>query len=142
MEKFKKLNPVLIVSDYFDRFEFIQYHVSRQFMSPVCYSNILAAREAVRVDDFSVVIIDLTLPLESKLLLIKEVCFYQPDTIVITIGKEKYLETSEMFSSFPLIDHIDSIYRLPDRLEVFAKHGVGFGTMAMNADGFSRQSLH
>ena len=142
MEKFEVPNSVLIVSDYFERFEFIQYHVIRQFMSPVWYSNILAARKAIRIDAFSIVIIDLSLPLESKLKLAKEVCLYQPDTIVITIGKTKYLEISDVFASFPLIDHMDSIYWLPDRLKVFAKNGVDFENMATNAYGFSHQSLH
>lgn len=142
MEKFKKLNPVLIVSDYFERFKFIKYHVICQSMSPVWYSNILIAREAIRVDAFSVVIIDLSLPLKEKLLLIKDVRLYQPDTIIITIGKTKYLETAKIFTSIPFIKQLDAISLLPDKLKVVPKNGADFGNMATNAYGFLNQSLY
>jgi hypothetical protein len=66
------------------------------------------------------VVVDLSLPIESKLTLIREVCHYQPDAQVITIEKTRYLKKTGVLSSLPSVVSIDSIYLFPDKLQAFS----------------------
>ena len=71
MGKFVEQSNVLIVSDNPDRCEFLHYHIKCHYLSPIWYPNILSARKAVRSMPFSMVVVDLSLPIESKLTLYK-----------------------------------------------------------------------
>jgi len=140
MDRFEKYYPVLIVSDY--RCELIQHHTINQYLSHVSYPNILTARQAIIIDTFSIVIIDLSIPLQSKLTLVKEACFYQPFAMIITIGKTKVLETTGILSSFPLIFAIDSIELLANKLNAFVNNGFLFQKEMLKANYFQLQKLH
>ena len=107
---------VLIVSDSSDRRNFLEYHVRSHKMSPICYPNIMAARKAVRSDPFFMVVVDLSIPIEPKLALVKETCRQQPEARVITLEKEEYLKKTGVFLGFSSVDSIDSIKSFPDKL--------------------------
>jgi len=107
---------VLIISDSPDRRNFLRYHITCQNLKPLWYPNILSARKAIREDPFSMVVVDLSLPVEPKLTLMKEVSYYQPDAQIITIGKVKHLKGMGTLPSLSSIESIDSIETFPDRL--------------------------
>ena len=64
----------------------------------------MAARKAVSLDPFSMVVVDLSIPVEPKLTLVKETCHHQPDAKVITLEKENYLKKSGAFFGFSSVD--------------------------------------
>ena len=66
----------------------------------------MAARKAVSLDPFSMVVVDLSIPVEPKLTLVKETCHHQPDAKVITLEKENYLKKSGAFFEFSSVDSI------------------------------------
>lgn len=111
-----KYARVLIVSDAPDRRNFLEHHVRSRKMSPVIYLNIMAARKAVRLDTFSMVVVDLSIPIEPKLALVKETCRYQPDTKVITLEKENFLRSSGVLAGYSSVDSIGSLRSFPDKL--------------------------
>lgn len=111
-------NSALVVSDSFDRRDFLAYYLKHLGMKPIWYPSIMGAMKAVRVDSFSMVVIDLLLPVEPKLTLINDANHYQPNTQIMTIGKKEYLKQSGVLSPFPSVVSIDSIESFPDKLNV------------------------
>lgn len=114
-----KNNRVLIVSDSPHRRNFLEYHVKCHDLSPIWYPNIMSAVNAIKSDPFSMIVIDLSLPVEPKLSLVKEIYHYQPDAQVITIEKGEYLKKTGALSSFSSVVSIDSIELFPDKLEAY-----------------------
>ena len=114
---------VLVVSDSPDRRNFLEYHIRRHNLATVCYPNIMSAKKSVRLDLFFMVVVDLSIPVESKLTLVKETCDHQPDAQVITIGKTEYLEKSGILSSLASVVSLDSIESFPDRLGSYVTEG-------------------
>ncbi len=112
---------VLIVSESPDRRNFLEYYVRSHNMSPICYLNIMAARKAVSSDPFSMVVVDLSIPIEPKLALVKATCHHQPDAKVITVEKGKYLKKSGAFFGLSSVDSIDSIRSFPDKLAEYGR---------------------
>jgi hypothetical protein len=79
----------------------------------------MSAVNAIKSDPFSMIVIDLSLPVEPKLSLVKEIYHYQPDAQVITIEKGEYLKKTGALSSFSSVVSIDSIELFPDKLEAY-----------------------
>jgi DNA-binding NtrC family response regulator len=114
-----KNNRVLIVSDSLNRSAFLEYHVRCHGLAAIRYPNILSAVKAIRSDSFTMVVVDLSLPVEPKLSLVRETYHYQPDAQVITIEKEQYLKNTGVLSSFSSVVSIDSIESFSDKLEAY-----------------------
>ena len=114
-----KKGRVLVVSDSPDRRSFLEYHVRHNDLVPVLYPNIMSARKAVRLDLFFMVVVDLSIPVELKLTLVKESCHHQVDAKIITIEKVEYLKKTGALSSVPLVVNLDSIESFPDRLSEY-----------------------
>jgi len=108
---------ILIVSDSPDRHHFLEYHARRHGLTPVQYPNIMAARKAVRLDPFCMLVVDLSIPLEPKLALVREACQFQKQVQVMTIGKTEYLDKTGVLSHFPSVFSMDSITGFPLQLE-------------------------
>jgi DNA-binding NtrC family response regulator len=115
MEQFR----ALIISDSPDRRNYIEYYLKRQNRKPVFYPNIMSARKAVKLDHFSMIVLDLSIPIEGKLALIRDTLSHQPDAQVITIGKIEYLEKTGALSSFSSVVSINSIKSFPDKLSEY-----------------------
>ena len=113
---------ILIVSDSPDRHYFLEYYARRHRLAPIQYPNIMSARKAVRLDPFCMVVVDLSIPLESKLDLVKEACRFQQDARVITIEKLEYLEKTGELSSLSSLVKINSLYSFPDELRAYASN--------------------
>ena len=109
---------VLIVSDSPNRRNFLEYYVKCHDLVPIWYPNILSARKAVMSDTFSMVVVDLTIPVEPKVSLAIDACHHQPDAQIITIGKIEYLGNTWALSSFPSVISIDSLESFPEKLGV------------------------
>jgi ActR/RegA family two-component response regulator len=77
----------------------------------------MSAIKAIRSDPFFMLVVDLSLPIEPKLSLVRETYHYQPDVRVITIEKGEYLKKTGALSSFSSVVSIDSIESFPDKLE-------------------------
>ena len=142
MKKSVEQSKVLIVSDNPDRYEFLHCHIKHHYLSPIWYPNILSARKAVRSIPFFMVVVDLSLPIESKLTLIRETCHYQPDAQVITIGKTKYLKKTGALSFLLSVVSIDSIYLFPDKLGVYSVDGSCYRNVEPAMIYLPSQSLH
>ena len=112
----KKLRA-LIVTDSPDRKNFLEYHIKTQDLRPIYYPNIMSARMAVKSDPFSLVIVDLSIPVEPKLALIKECLESQPDTMVISIGKIEFLNSQKLLPKVPNVVSLESIESVPVLLE-------------------------
>jgi len=116
-------NRVLIVSDSPDRRYFLEYHARRNNLAPIQYPNIMSTRKAVRLDPFCMVVVDLSIPVEPKLVLVKEACQFQRDARIMTIEKSEYLKKTGVlssFSSFSSLVKIDSLDSFPDELRAYA----------------------
>lgn len=114
-----KNNRVMIVSDSPDRRNFLEYHLKRHGLAAVRYPNIMSAVKAIKSDPFFMVVVDLSLPIEPKLSLVRETYHCQPDAQVITIEKEEYLKNTGALSSFSSVVSIDSIDSFPDKLKTY-----------------------
>jgi len=79
----------------------------------------MSAKKAIKSDPFSMVVVDLSLPVEPKLTLVRETYHYQPDAEVITIEKEEYLKNTGALSSFSSVVSIGSIESFPDKLDAY-----------------------
>ena len=117
-----KNNRILIVSDSPDRRYFLEYHARRHHLAPIQYPNIMSGRKALRLDPFCIVVVDLSIPVEPKLVMVKEACRLQQDALVISIGKLEYLEKSGELSSLPSLVKIGSIDSFPDELRAYASN--------------------
>ena len=107
---------ILIISDSPDRKSFIEYYIRNQGFSPVWYPNIMSAYLAVKKDPFSLVVVDLSIPVEPKLELIRECLRLHPGIIIIIIGKSEYLKKYRPLPEVPTIVNISSIALFPDFL--------------------------
>ena len=113
-------NRVLIVSDSPDRRYFLEYHARRNNLAPIQYPNIMSTRKAVRLDPFCMVVVDLSIPVEPKLVLVKEACQFQQDARIMTIEKSEYLKKSGALSSLSSLIKIDTLDSFPDELKAYA----------------------
>ena len=113
-------NRVLIVSDSPDRRYFLEYHARRNNLAPIQYPNIMSTRKALRLDPFCMVVVDLSIPLEPKLVLVKEACRFQQDARVMIIEKSEYLKKTGALSSLSSLVKIDSLDSFPDELRAYA----------------------
>ena len=113
-------NRVLIVSDSPDRRYFLEYHARRNNLAPIQYPNIMSTRKAVRLDPFCMVVVDLSIPVEPKLVLVKEACQFQQDARIMTIEKSEYLKKSGALSSLSSLIKIDTLDSFPDELRAYA----------------------
>ena len=104
---------VLIVSDTPDRKAFLEFHVKTMGLQPVWYPNILAARMAIRNDPFALTLVDLTIPLEPKLTLIKDCIHSQKDGMVVSIGKTEYLDKKKPLWEADSVVSLSSIESVP-----------------------------
>ena len=109
----------LIVSDSPSRRYFIECHLKNHKLTSIWYPNIMSAQKAIRLDVFSMIIVDLSLPLDSKITFVKEACKHQPDARIITIEKIEYLKKTGALSSLPAAVSLDSIESFPDRLSEY-----------------------
>jgi len=111
-----KHHHTLIVSDSPDRRYFIEYHLKRHDRTSVHYPNIMSARKAIRLDSFSLIVVDLSIPLREKLTLVSDACTHQSDARVITIGKREYLEKTGALAGLPSVESVTSIESFPQKL--------------------------
>ncbi len=107
---------VLIVSDSSDRVNYLKHHVQAHHMKPIRYPNHGSAMHALKVDSFAMVVVDLTLPIDHKIELIKAACALQKEARIIAIGKIQYLEKACVLSDFPSVEQLSSIQEFPKRL--------------------------
>ena len=112
----KKNIRVLVVTDSRDRINFLSYHIRSHDMKPVSYPNPWAAMHALEVDAFGMVVVDLTLPVEGKLELVKRACLWQKGAKMAVIGKTEYLEESGALDRFASVERIPSIQAFPEWL--------------------------
>ena len=80
----------------------------------------MSTRKAVRLDPFCMVVVDLSIPVEPKLVLVKEACQFQRDARIMTIEKSEYLKKTGVLSSFSSLVKIDSLDSFPDELRAYA----------------------
>lgn len=112
---------VLVVSDGRERIHFLSHHIRSHHMRPTHYPNHWSAMHALEVDAFGMVVVDLTLPLESKLDLIKRACERQEEAKVVAIGKTEYLKSSGELDEFASVKRLRSIRAFPEWLEGYGK---------------------
>ncbi len=112
---------VLIVCDSPDRRNFLQYYVKSHGMTPIWYPNIFAARKALSMDTFFMLVVDLSIPIELKLNLIKDSREHQPHIRVMTLGKRDYLEREDPMASCSSssVISLDAIDSFPDELSEY-----------------------
>ena len=142
MEKIKANSSVLVISDYFEKFDFIQNHLIWQSLIPAWYYNIRSVEKYLKHNSFSMVIIDLSLPIESKLELIKNIYSYQPDMVIMTIGKVSFLNKTGVLSHIPDLLSIDSLYSFPDELEILTGKKVSLQNAGVNSYDSTVHTLH
>ena len=109
---------VLVVSDSPDRRNFLEYYIKGYGMAPIWYPNIFSTRKAATIDSFSMMVVDLSIPLHTKLDTIKESCDHHPNIKVITIGKKEYLEKTAVLSECSSVISLDSIESFPQSLQI------------------------
>ena len=110
---------VLVISDSADRRNFLQYYIKDKGMKPIWYPNLFAARKAVSVDSFSMIVVDLSIPLNMKLDFVRDSCANHPETKVITIGKRGFLETNAALLASSSVTSLDSIESFPEKLHEY-----------------------
>ncbi len=107
---------VLIISDTPDRTHYLSHHIRLHHMKPIRYPNHGSAIRALEADSFGMIVVDLTLPIDSKIELIKAACFRQKNAKVLAIGKTLYLEKAGVLKDFPSVELIASIQEFPENL--------------------------
>lgn len=107
---------VLIVCDTPDRTHYLSHHIRLHGMKPIRYPNHLSALHALKVDAFGMVVVDLTLPVDTKIELIKAGCMCQKSARILAIGKTLYLEEAEVLNDVPSVEQISNIQDFPDYL--------------------------
>ncbi len=103
---------VLIVSDDPHRLNSLAQKVREGGMVPVYYLNIMAARLAAQKDDFSLVVIDLTLPIEPKVGLIRIYAGRENPSPIVVIGKSEYLDATGVLEPFKGIRRFGALEEL------------------------------
>ena len=109
---------VLIISDSPDRINYLKHHIQLHHMKPVRYPNHGSAMHALKVDSFHMVVVDLTLPIDSKVELLKGACNLQKNAKIIAIGKTQYLEKAGILDDYLLVEQIHDIQEFPKTLAV------------------------
>jgi|GEM_PF-1324012 len=142
MGKIKARSSVLVISDYFEKFDFIQNHLIWHSLIPAWYYNIRSVKKHLKHNTFSMVIIDLSLPIESKLELIQSIYSYQPETVIMTIGKINFLNKTGVLSHIPDLLSIDSLYSFPDELETLTGKKVSLQYAGVNRHDSEVHTLH
>ncbi|MCF8128845.1 MAG: hypothetical protein K9N10_10040 [Deltaproteobacteria bacterium] len=104
---------LLIVSDSPDRVNYLKHHIQLHHMRPIRYPNQGSAMHALKVDSFQMVVVDLTLPIDNKIELLKTACNLQKNAKIIAIGKTQYLEKACVLSDFPSVEQLSSIQEFP-----------------------------
>ena len=112
----------LIVSDSPDRIHFLNHHIRSHHLSPIRYPNHWSSMHALKVDSFVMVVVDLTLPIDSKVELVKTACVLQKDAKIIAIGKTLYLKNAGVLNDFPSVEQIQSIQGFPENLSAWDFH--------------------
>jgi len=107
---------VLIVSDSPDRVNYLKHHIEFHHMKPIRYPNHGSAMHALKVDSFHMVVVDLTLPIDHKIELIKAACTLQKNAKIIAIGKNQYLEKAGVLDDSPSVELIPDIQGFPQNL--------------------------
>jgi DNA-binding response OmpR family regulator len=108
-----KETRVLIICDSPDRVNYLSHHLKSQHMKPIRYPNHGSSLHALKEDSFGMVIVDLTLPMENKIELIKTACAHRKDARIIAIGKTLYLEKTGLLNEFPSVERIPGIQEFP-----------------------------
>jgi DNA-binding NtrC family response regulator len=114
-------NRVLIVCDDSPRRKFIEQKLTHHNLKPVSYPNFLSARKAITSDPFAIIVVDLSMPIEQKLALVREACKSQPDAQVITLEKLDYIRDTGALSSFPSVMSLASIESFSDELDAYMR---------------------
>jgi DNA-binding NtrC family response regulator len=118
-------NRVLIVCDDSPRRKFIEQKLTHHNLKPVSYPNFLSARKAITSDSFVMIVVDLSMPIEQKLVLVREACTSQPDAQVITLEKLEYIKDTGVLSSFPSVISLASIESFSDELNAYMSETSG-----------------
>lgn len=118
-------NRVLIVCDDSPRRKFIEQKLTHHNLKPVSYPNFLSARKAITSDPFALIVVDLSMPIEQKLVLVREGCTSQPDAQVITLEKLEYIKDTGVLSSFPSVISLASIESFSDELDAYMNKTSG-----------------
>jgi DNA-binding NtrC family response regulator len=116
---------VLIVCDDSPRRKFIEQKLTHHNLKPVSYPNFLSARKAITSDSFVMIVVDLSMPIEQKLVLVREACTSQPDAQVITLEKLEYIKDTGVLSSFPSVISLASIESFSDELNAYMSETSG-----------------
>jgi DNA-binding NtrC family response regulator len=124
MRALEENKKILIVSDTPDRTHYLTHHIRLHQMKPIRYPNHLSAMHALKVDTFRMIIVDLTLPIDGKIDLIKAACVRQKNAKILTIGKTLYLEKAGVLNDFPSVEQISNIQEFPENL---ARNNPDFG---------------
>lgn len=107
---------ILIISDSPDRINYLSHHVRTHHMKPIRYPNHGSTMHALKVDSFHTVVVDLTLPIDIKIELLKAACNLQENAKVIAIGKTQYLEKAGVLNDFPLVEQVPDIQEFTKKL--------------------------
>jgi DNA-binding NtrC family response regulator len=111
---------VLVVSDSPDRKHFLSHHIRSHGMHPISYPNYLSAMHALEVDEFAMVVVDLSMPVEGKLELVKRAAKLAENPRVIVIGKTQYLEESGVLAALTSIEKLPGIQGFPEYLTAYS----------------------
>ena len=107
---------VLLISDSPDRVNYLKHHVQLHHMKPIRYPNHGSTMHALKVDSFHMVVVDLTLPIDHKIELIKAACALQKNARIIAIGKTQYLEKAGVLDDFISVEQIPDIQKFPGKI--------------------------
>ena len=107
---------VLIISDSPDRVNYLKHHIELHHMKPIRYPNHGSAMHALNVDSFAMVVVDLTLPIDHKIELIKAACALQKEAKIIAIGKTQYLEKAGVLDDFPTVEQMPDIQKFRGKI--------------------------
>jgi DNA-binding NtrC family response regulator len=108
-EEILEQTRVLIVCDSPDRVNYLSHHLRSHHMKPIRYPNHGATSHALKKDSFGMVIVDLTLPVENRIELVKMACVHQKNARIIAIGKTLYLEKAGVLNDFPSVELLPDI---------------------------------
>ncbi len=112
---------VLVICDNPHRKHYLEHHIRVCGLYPIWYPNIMAAHLAIRADRFRMLIVDLGIPVEPKINLIKETMGKQAGIPIITIGKIEYLESTNPFPSYMDLIKLSSIEAFPELLRQYTR---------------------
>ena len=100
---------VLILSDNAPRRNFLMHHFQQSGMHPVVYPNVGAYALDLAENEPAVLVLDLELPIESKITVAQKALAQYPKLKVITIGKRDYLEAEQLFAGCRNVAMIDEL---------------------------------